>query len=114
MTLRVHLMLALGHKKLDAIKREDVQRLKSGLVVKAVKTVNNILTVLNVLLKKAVEWEVVDRMSRTIALLPVPKTSMASTISTSANTSSSRRTRSTGQCRSSYRPQKTQDFAAAR
>ena len=51
MILRVHLMPALGHKKLDAIKSEDVQHLKSRLSTKAAKTVNNILTVLNVLLK---------------------------------------------------------------
>ena len=56
--LRVHLVPALGHKKLDAIKSEKVQHLKSALSSKATKTVNNILTVLSVLLKKAVEWEV--------------------------------------------------------
>ena len=77
MILRVHLMPALGHKKLDAIKSEDVQRLKSRLSTKAPKTVNNVLTVLNVLLKKAVEWDVIERMPCTITLLPVPKTSMA-------------------------------------
>jgi len=41
MILRVHLGPALGQKRLDAIKSEDVQRLKGR------------LTVLNVLLKKA-------------------------------------------------------------
>jgi hypothetical protein len=49
MILRVHLEPTLGHKKLDAIKSEDVQHLKSRLITKAAKTVNNILTVLNVL-----------------------------------------------------------------
>jgi hypothetical protein len=34
-----------------------VQRLKIRLSTKAAKTVNNVLTVLGVLLKKAVEWE---------------------------------------------------------
>jgi hypothetical protein len=48
MILRVHLMPAPGHKRLDAIKSEDVQHLKSRLSTKAAKTVNNILTVLNV------------------------------------------------------------------
>ena len=57
MILRVQLMPALGHKKLDAIKSEDVQHLKSRLSTKAAKTVN-ILTVLNVLLKKAVDRDV--------------------------------------------------------
>src|SRR5437016_6227914 len=52
MILRVHLLPAWGHKKLDAIKTEDIQRMKRGLSTKAAKTVNNVLTVLNVLLKK--------------------------------------------------------------
>jgi integrase len=77
MIIRVHLAPRLGHKKLDAIKSEDVQHLKSRLSTKAAKTVNNVLTVLNVLLKKAVEWDVIDRMPCSITLLPVPKTSMA-------------------------------------
>src|SRR5262245_1251867 len=77
MILRVHLVPALGYKKLGAIKSEDVQHLKSRLSTKAAKTVNNILTVLNVLLKKAVEWEVIDRVPCTVKLLPVPKSSMA-------------------------------------
>jgi len=62
MILRVHLIPALGHKRLDAITSEDVQRLKRNLEAKSPKTVNNTLTVLNVLLKKAVEWEVIERM----------------------------------------------------
>lgn len=77
MIIRVHLAPVLGDKRLDAIKTEDVQHLKGGLRTKAPKTVNNVLTVLNVLLKKAVEWEVIDRMPCTITLLPVPKTSMS-------------------------------------
>jgi integrase len=67
----------LGDKRLDAIKNEDVQQLKGRLKAKAAKTVNNVLTVLNVLLKKAVAWEVIDRMPCSITLLPVPKTSMS-------------------------------------
>jgi integrase len=77
MILRVHLEPALGHRKLDAIKSEDVQRLKRDLEAKAPKTVNNILAVLSVLLKKAVEWEVIERMPCSIKLLPVPKGSTA-------------------------------------
>ena len=52
-----------------------MQRLKQGLGSKAVKTVNNVLTVLNVLLKTAVEWQVISQMPCTIRLLPVPKSS---------------------------------------
>jgi integrase len=77
MILRVHLEPALGHRKLDAIKSEDVQCLKRDLEVKAPKTVNNILAVLSVLLKKAVEWEVIERVPCSIKLLPVPKGSTA-------------------------------------
>ena len=69
--LRVHLVPALGDRKLDAIKNEDVQRLKSRFRDKAPKTVNNVLTVLSVLLKKSVEWEVIDHMPCTIKVLPV-------------------------------------------
>jgi integrase len=77
MILRVHLEPTLGHKKLDAIHNEDVQQLKYRLAKKAPKTVNNILTVLNVLLKKAVDWGAMDRMPCAVTLLPVPKTSMS-------------------------------------
>jgi len=77
MILRVHLVPAFGHKKLDAIKSEDVQRLKRNLEAKSPKTVNNVLAVLSVMLKKAVEWEVIERMPCTVKLLPVPKGSTA-------------------------------------
>jgi integrase len=39
------------------------------------KTVNNVLTVLNKLLKTAVEWDVLERMPCAIRLLPLPKSS---------------------------------------
>jgi integrase len=73
--LQVHLVPLLGPKPLDRITTEDVQRLKHQLRDRAPKTVNNVLTVLNVLLKKAVEWNVVDRMPCTIRLLRLPKAS---------------------------------------
>ena len=75
MLLRVHLVPFLGHKRLNAITSEDVQRFKQSLVVKAPKTVNNALAVLSVALKKAVEWDVIERMPCRIQLLPVPKSS---------------------------------------
>jgi integrase len=59
--LRLHLLPRFGTKRLDEITTEDVQRLKAALVKKSGKTVNNILSVLNVLLKTAHEWEVIDR-----------------------------------------------------
>src|SRR5438093_2569973 len=71
--LRVHLIPFLGAKKVSAIENEDVQRLKGRLAEKAPKTVNNVLTVLSTLLKKAVEWGVIDQMPCTIRLLKVSK-----------------------------------------
>ena len=71
MIVRVHLVPALGEKRLDTITNEDVQRLKHRLLKKAAKTTNNVLTVLNVMLKKAVEWGVIDRLPCKITVVPV-------------------------------------------
>jgi integrase len=71
--LRVHLVPLLGRKALDSITNEDVQRLKRAMESKAAKTVNNALAALSVLLKKAIEWNVIDRMPCTIRLLRTPK-----------------------------------------
>ena len=49
--IRVHLFPLFGDRRLDAITTEDVQRLKSGMGAKAPKTVNNVLTVLSVMLR---------------------------------------------------------------
>jgi integrase len=69
---RVHVLPSLGDHQLDTIATENVQQLKAGLAGKAPKTVNNVLTVLNTMLKKAVEWGVIDRMPCVVRLLPVP------------------------------------------
>jgi hypothetical protein len=69
----MHLIPQLGDKRLDAIGTEDVQRLKSALGDRAAKTVNNILTVLSVMLKTAVEWGSIERVPCVIKLLPTPK-----------------------------------------
>jgi integrase len=71
--LKVHLIPLLGPKRLEAITSEQVQRLKRTLGDRSPKTVNNVLAVLGVLLKKAVEWGVIDRMPCAIRLLPIPK-----------------------------------------
>ena len=73
--LKVHLVPELGTRKLDAITNETVQRIKHGLKRRSAKTVNNVLTVLNTLLKQAVAWEVIERMPCTIRLLPITKSS---------------------------------------
>jgi integrase len=74
--LNVHLVSLLGTKRLDAITNEVVQHLKRRLQHRSAKTTNNVLTVLNVLLKKAVEWEVIERMPCNIRLLPIPRPSV--------------------------------------
>ncbi len=75
MILRLHVTPSLGAKRLDAITNEDVQRVKSALRAKAPKTVNNVLTVLNTLLKSAVEWDVIEQVPCTIRMLKVLKPS---------------------------------------
>jgi integrase len=75
--LRVHLIPALGDRTLDTITDEQVQRLKLQLQDKAPKTVNNVLTVLNVLLKSAVVWNVIDKLPCSIRLLPVGRSEAA-------------------------------------
>ncbi|HZT75878.1 MAG TPA: hypothetical protein VFA27_04415 [Vicinamibacterales bacterium] len=67
--LSVHLIPQLGDKRLDQITTEDVQQLKSALGHRAAKTVNNVLTVLSVMLRTAVEWDVITRVPCTIKLL---------------------------------------------
>jgi integrase len=75
--LRLYLVPLLGTKTLDAIKTEDVQHVKSHLNAKAPQTVNNVLTVLNMLLKKALEWDVINRVPCSVKLLRVPRKSAA-------------------------------------
>jgi hypothetical protein len=53
-----------------------VQRLKLALSERAPKTVNNVLTVLSTLLKKAVEWGEIERLPCVIKFLPNPKKTM--------------------------------------
>jgi hypothetical protein len=73
--LRVHLIPLLGNKRLDELTTEDVQRLKSALSHRAAKTVNNVLTVLSVMLRTAVDWDVIARIPCEIKLLKTAKSS---------------------------------------
>ena len=72
--IRVHLFPLFGGTPLNSITTEDVQRLKSAMGVKAPKTVYNVLTVLSVMLKTAVEWGVIERVPCAMKLLKAPKT----------------------------------------
>ena len=62
--------------RLDAITNEQVQKVKLALADRAPKTVNNVLTVLSTLLKKAVEWGELEKLPCTVKLSPNPKKAM--------------------------------------
>jgi hypothetical protein len=53
--LKWHLVPLLGAKRLDGITNEQVQKVKLALADRAPKTVNNVLTLLRIMLRKAVE-----------------------------------------------------------
>lgn len=61
----------IGKKKLSDVTNTDVQRIKAELADKSPKTVNNVLCALSVMLKKSVEWGVLDVMPCTVKLLKV-------------------------------------------
>ncbi len=69
---RVHLLPLFGSVLLTEISTEKIQRLKATLANRKPKTINNVLTVVSTMLKKAVEWGVVERMPCAVRLLPVP------------------------------------------
>ena len=75
--LNQHLLPALGDRRLDLITSEQIQRLKLRLEKRSAKTVNNVLTVLNTLLRKAVEWNVIEELPCAIRLLPTPRPEIA-------------------------------------
>ena len=70
--LRAHLIPLFGETKLDAIRTESVQRLKTQLRDRAPKTVNNVLAVLRRLLSVAVEWGVITSMPCTVRQVTAP------------------------------------------
>jgi integrase len=70
--LRIHLVPLLGARKLDAITNKDVQKVKNHLHRRAATTVNTVLTTLSVMLKVAVEWDIIGSVPCTIKLLRVP------------------------------------------
>jgi integrase len=75
--LKWHLVPEFGPKRLDAITNERVQGLKLRLMDRSPKTVNNVLMILRSMLKKAVEWGVLEKLPCNITMLPVPKRVMA-------------------------------------
>jgi hypothetical protein len=73
----VHLLPTFGQQTLDSITTEQVQQLKAKLKDRAPRTVNNILSVLNTALKKAVEWGVIEQVPCVVRFLPMPTKPMA-------------------------------------
>jgi integrase len=69
----VHLLPRLGQKPLDAITSEDVQLLKRSMAVNAPKNGQQRADRAQHVATKAVEWNVIDRMLRAIALLPIAR-----------------------------------------
>ena len=69
--LRNYLIPAFGDKALGELGQEDMQKLKGRMSELSNKTVNNTLTVLNTLLKCAVEWGVLSELPMKIRLLKV-------------------------------------------
>jgi len=55
----LHLLPKLGSKKLNEITDSDIAKLKADLQANKAKTVNNILSVLSIMLKMAVQWKVI-------------------------------------------------------
>jgi integrase len=72
-----YLLPRMGKKTVGDISDADVQKLKSDLVDRNPKTVNNVLTVLNTMLKCAVKWRLLDRMPCTIDLVKVDRVTEA-------------------------------------
>ena len=60
-----------ARRRLDQIHDSDVQKLKAELAELSPKTVNNVLCVLNTMLKVAVEWGVVEAIPARVKLLKV-------------------------------------------
>lgn len=68
---RTHLVPEFGAMRLDRLGDELVQRFKGELVEDGManKSINNVLTALSVMLKRAVDWKVIDAMPCRIRLL---------------------------------------------
>jgi integrase len=61
----------IGCRRLNEVTNVDIQRIKAEMADKSPKTVNNALCALSVMLKKSIEWGVIDVMPCTIKLLRV-------------------------------------------
>lgn len=71
--LKVHLLPALGDKRLNEVTDADVAKLQADLVARKLnpKTVNNVLSVLSMMLRVAAKWRVIHDVPVRIDLLKV-------------------------------------------
>lgn len=83
-----YIVPSVGKKKLHDVTNVDVQRIKAEMAHLSPKTVNNALCQLSMLLKKAVEWGVLEIMPCTVKLLKVTHDERATTTSTTTSASS--------------------------
>lgn len=72
--LSAHIVKHLGQKRLDEISPQDVQDIKTRMIDRSPKTVNNALVVLSKMLRVAIEWGEIKEMP-TIRLLRVERKS---------------------------------------
>lgn len=70
--LRLHLIPAIGDRRLDEIADLDVQKVKNAMVSLSVSKVNSALNTLSTLLKKAIEWGAIPHRPIEIKRLPHP------------------------------------------
>ncbi|MBN1611758.1 MAG: site-specific integrase, partial [Polyangiaceae bacterium] len=66
---RVHIEPPLGRVVLDRVTNARVQQLKAAMTERSPKTVNNVLSVLSVMLNKATEWGLIAEVPCRIKLL---------------------------------------------
>ena len=74
---RNHIMPVLGHKRLDRITAEDIQKLKAALEQHATGTVNTVLKLLKAMLNVAVEWKVIAELPTKIKKVKEAETELA-------------------------------------
>ena len=74
--LRIHLLPRFGAKRLSEIHTRDVEELKTALAGAAPSTVNNVVSVLGNMLRRALEWGELAEMPCTVRLVRRPEHEM--------------------------------------
>ena len=71
--IKTDLVPYFGSRKLEDITTADIQKFKAAYADRSPRTVNNILSVLNTMLKASVKWGVLDRLPADIQMVKVDK-----------------------------------------